>query len=168
MGAEGRKRETVKRQLSQQEQIAKRQEEQQNLRNIEAFERERRSLRNIGREAKGQYTGAMSDFGRETSGTPTQISRLQELIRQQALPEQRRAMSQGRLALQQQGVRGPESALMQQMQANTMQEALANRAEQVAMQQALSDREKRQSLASQRALISLEPSFKAGLKGGIR
>jgi hypothetical protein len=73
-------------------------------------------------------------------------------------------MSQGRLALQQQGVRGPESALMQQMQANTMQESLANRAEQVAMQQALSDREKRQSLASQRALISLEPSFKAGLK----
>ncbi len=94
------------------------------------------------RRASDQYGRSMADFRQDTTGTPTQISKLQELIRQQALPEQRRAMSQGRLALQQQGVRGPESALMQQMQANTMQDSLANRAQQVALQQQLRDRER--------------------------
>jgi hypothetical protein len=65
MGQEGRE----KRGLSRQEQVAQRAERQQNLRNIEGFERERRSIGNIGREAQGQYTGAMSDFGRETTRT---------------------------------------------------------------------------------------------------
>tara|TARA_R110002020_G_scaffold28797_6_gene91399 strand:- start:247 stop:843 length:597 start_codon:yes stop_codon:yes gene_type:complete len=125
--------------------------------------RERRALGTVGKAAQTEYRGSLSDFARDTQGTAPQISRLQQLIRQRALPEQRRAMSQGRLALQQQGVRGPEAALMQQMQANKLQEVLANKAEQVALQQALSDRGQRQQLASKRALLSLEPGFKAGL-----
>ncbi len=109
--------------------------------------------------ASQQYGRSMADFRQDTTGTPTQISKLQELIRQQALPEQRRAMSQGRLALQQQGVRGPESALMQQMQANTMQESLANRAQQVALQQQLRDRERRAQLAAAQSAQALPGSI---------
>lgn len=111
------------------------------------------------RRAADQYGRSMADFRQDTTGTPTQISKLQELIRQQALPEQRRAMSQGRLALQQQGVRGPESALMQQMQANTMQESLANRAQQVALQQQLRDRERRAQLAAAQSAQALPGSI---------
>tara|TARA_R110002020_G_scaffold164811_2_gene351794 strand:+ start:78 stop:770 length:693 start_codon:yes stop_codon:yes gene_type:complete len=111
------------------------------------------------RRALDQYGRSMADFRQDTTGTPTQISKLQELIRQQALPEQRRAMSQGRLALQQQGVRGPESALMQQMQANTMQKSLANRAQQVALQQQLRDRERRAELAASQAGQALPGSI---------
>ena len=111
------------------------------------------------RRAAGQYGRSMADFRQATTGTPTQISKLQELIRKQALPEQRRAMSQGRLALQQQGVRGPESALMQQMQANTMQESLANRAQQVALEQQLRDRERRAQLAAAQSAQALPGSI---------
>ena len=75
--------------------------------------------------------------------TPAAISKLQNLIRAQALPEQRAAASQARLALEQQGVRGPESALLQAMQTNRLQGELANRAEQIALQQSLADRDTR-------------------------
>ena len=109
--------------------------------------------------AADQYGRSMADFRQDTTGTPEQISKLQSLIRQQALPEQRRAMSQGRLALQQQGVRGPESALMQQMQAKTMQESLSNRAQQVALQQQLRDRERRAQLAAAQASQALPGSI---------
>ena len=109
--------------------------------------------------SSARFDQSMSDFGRDTTGTPTEISRLQNLIRRQALPEQRRAMAQGRLALEQQGVRGPESALLQQMQSNQMQESLANRAQQVALQQALADRGTRAELAAQQSLKSLPGSM---------
>ena len=109
--------------------------------------------------AASQFQRSMSDFARDTSGTPMQISRLQSLIRQQALPEQRRAMAQGRLALEQQGVRGPESALLQQMQANRLQESLANRAQQVALQQALADRQARAKLAAEQSIRALPGSM---------
>jgi hypothetical protein len=111
------------------------------------------------KRAADQYGRSMADFRQDTTGTPEQISKLQSLIRQQALPEQRRAMSQGRLALQQQGVRGPESALMQQMQANSMQESLSNRAQQVALQQQLRDRERRAQLAASQSAQALPGSI---------
>lgn len=109
--------------------------------------------------AASQFQRSMSDFARDTTGTPTQISRLQNLIRQQALPEQRRAMAQGRLALEQQGVRGPESALLQQMQSNRLQESLANRAQQVALQQALADRQTRAKLAAEQSMQAFPGSM---------
>jgi hypothetical protein len=143
--------------------LASRQKDWERENELNRDRRQREALGVVGKAARAEYRGALSDFARDTQGTAPQISRLQQLIRQRALPEQRRAMSQGRLALQQQGVRGPEAALMQQMQANQLQEVLANRAEQVALQQALSDRGQRQQLASKRALLSLEPSFKARL-----
>tara|TARA_Y100000310_G_C20423339_1_gene687735 strand:- start:111 stop:785 length:675 start_codon:yes stop_codon:yes gene_type:complete len=93
-----------------------------------------------------------SEFDAETSGTPQAVTRLQQLIREQALPEQQRALAQGKIALQQQGVRGPESALMMQRQQNQMGTDLAQRAEQVALQQALSDRKARQGFSRDRAL----------------
>ena len=130
--------------------------------------RERQLLGLIGTEAGSQLDRGISDFQRasttpfnlqrssefdaETTGTPEAVTRLQKLIREQALPEQQRALAQGRIALQQAGVRGPEAALMQQRQQNRMQTDLANRAEQIALQQALSDRGIRQQFASQRGL----------------
>ena len=149
--------------MTSQAELAKRQRDWERENELNRDIRQRKALGTVGRQAQTEYRGALSDFARDTQGTAPQVSRLQQLIRQRALPEQRRAMSQGRLALQQQGVRGPESALMQQMQANQLQESLANRAEEIALQQALSDRAQRQELASKRALLSLEPSLKAGL-----
>ena len=95
------------------------------------------------------------EFDAETTGTPEAVTRLQQLIREQALPEQQRALAQGKIALQQAGVRGPEAALMQQRQQNRMQTDLANRAEQIALQQALSDRGTRQQFAAQRGMQEL-------------
>jgi hypothetical protein len=140
-----------------------------------ASARERALLGEIGQQAGVEYERGISDFqqatgtpfrvsggpfrlGRsaefdaETTGTPAAVTRLQELIRQQALPEQQRAAAQGRIALQQAGVRGPEAALMMQRQQNRMQTDLANRAEQVALQQALADRGVRQQFAAQRGM----------------
>lgn len=133
-----------------------------------ASARERALLGEIGQQAGVEYERGISDFqqatgtpfrlGRsaefdaETTGTPAAVTRLQELIRQQALPEQQRAAAQGRIALQQAGVRGPEAALMMQRQQNRMQTDLANRAEQVALQQALADRSVRQQFAAQRGM----------------
>ena len=133
-----------------------------------ASARERPLLGEIGQQAGVEYERGISDFqqttgmpfrlGRsaefdaETTGTPAAVTRLQELIRQQALPEQQRAAAQGRIALQQSGVRGPEAALMMQRQQNRMQTDLANRAEQVALQQALADRGVRQQFAAQRGM----------------
>mgnify|MGYP003651508361 CR=1 FL=1 len=117
-----------------------------------------------GREAAGQFATGVSDFRSNTEGTPQQIGRLQQLIREQALPEQQRAMRQGRVSLQQKGVRGPEAALMMQRQSSAMQTDLANRAEKVALQQALQDRTARQKFARDRAMGAQAKSFQQGLR----
>ena len=116
----------------------------------DAFEREKDLLRATGQEAQRQYTQAMQDFDTATTGTPAAVSRLQSLIREQALPEQQRAMQLGRIARQQQGVRGIDAAVLEQRQANTLNRQLAQQAENVALQQQLKDREARQRLAAQR------------------
>lgn len=157
-GAQGRTGEQERRTLEYQKQLER-----------AATERQRREERDVagivGREAQSQFQSGLSDFQRSTSGQPEQISRLQQLIREQALPEQQRAMEQGRIALQQQGVRGPEAALMLQQQANAMQTDLANRAEQVALQQALQDRQAQQEFARQRAMQTLPKALQRGLRG---
>ena len=81
------------------------------------------------------------------------------------ITEQQKALAQGRIALQQQGVRGPEAALMLQQQANAMQTDLANRAEQVALQQALQDRQAQQQFAMKRAMQTLPKALQRGLSG---
>jgi hypothetical protein len=157
-GAQGRTGEQERRTLEYQKQLER-----------AATERQRREERDVagivGREAQRQFQSGLSDFQRSTSGQPEQISRLQQLIREQALPEQQRAMEQGRIALQQQGVRGPEAALMLQQQSNAMQTDLANRAEQVALQQALQDRQAQQEFARQRAMQTLPKALQRGLTG---
>tara|TARA_R110002051_G_scaffold235014_1_gene296485 strand:- start:222 stop:764 length:543 start_codon:yes stop_codon:yes gene_type:complete len=125
----------------------------------EAFDREAGLMRSMGQEASDQYQQAMGDFDTSTTGTPQAVSRLQQMIREQALPEQQRAMSQGNIARQQQGVRGIDSAVMAQQQSNALNKQLANRAESVALQQQLSDREARQKMASGRASQTLGKSL---------
>ena len=125
----------------------------------EAFDREAGLMRAMGQEASDQYQQAMGDFDASSTGTPQAVSRLQSLIREQALPEQQRAMSMGNIARQQQGVRGIDSAVLAQQQSNALNKQLANRAESVALQQQLADREARQRMAAQRAQQTLGKSL---------
>tara|TARA_R110000824_G_scaffold83265_1_gene208430 strand:- start:236 stop:733 length:498 start_codon:yes stop_codon:yes gene_type:complete len=125
----------------------------------DSFDREAGLMRSMGQEASDQYQQAMGDFNTSTSGTPQAVSRLQGLIREQALPEQQRAMKMGNISRQQQGVRGIDSAVMAQQQSNALNKQLANRAEGVALQQQLGDREARQKMAAQRAQQTLGKSL---------
>ena len=125
----------------------------------EAFDREAGLMRAMGQEASDQYQQAMADFDTSTTGTPQAISRLQSLIREQALPEQQRAMKLGNISRQQQGVRGIDAAVLAQQQSNALNKQLANRAESVALQQQLADREARQRMAAQRAQQTLGKSL---------
>lgn len=115
------------------------------------FERERELQKSIGQEAQSKYQQAMRQFGSASRGTPQAVTRLQQLIRERALPEQQRAMAQGRIARQQQGIRGIDAAVLEQQQANELQRQLAQDAENVALQQQLADREMRQKLAGEQA-----------------
>jgi hypothetical protein len=129
----------------------------------EQFEAERQLQRSIGQEAQSKYQQAMRQFGGVTSGTPESVSRLQQLIRDRALPEQQRAMSQGRIARQQQGVRGIDAAVLEQQQANALQRQLAQDAENVALQQQLKDREMKQKLAADQATAAFVKSFQRNI-----
>lgn len=129
----------------------------------EQFEAERQLQRRIGQEAQSKYQQAMRQFGGVTSGTPESVSRLQQLIRDRALPEQQRAMSQGRIARQQQGVRGIDAAVLEQQQANALQRQLAQDAENVALQQQLKDREMKQKLAADQATAAFVKSFQRNI-----
>ena len=127
------------------------------------FEREAETIRGTGQEAQRQYQNVMQDFEEATSGTPQAVSRLQQLIRERALPEQQKALAQGRIARQQQGVRGIDAAVLEQQQSNALQRQLAQQAEQVALEQQLRDREARQSLAAQKATQAFIKGFGAGV-----
>jgi hypothetical protein len=123
------------------------------------FQREKDLLRSTSKEAQKQYERAMQQFGQATSGTPQAVTRLQQLIRERSLPEQQRAMAQGRISRQQQGVRGIDAAVLEQQQANALQRQLAQDAENVALQQQLKDREMKQKLAAQQATQAMIKSF---------
>ena len=82
----------------------------------------------------------MGDFNQATTGTPEAVTRLQQLIREQALPEQQRAMNLGNIQRQQQGVRGIDAAVLGQQQSNQMNQQLARQAEGIGLRQALQDR----------------------------
>lgn len=115
--------------------------------------------------ASGQQRGESSlnkflgNFEQSTSGTPQQVTRLQSLIREQALPEQQRAMAQGKIARQQSGVRGIDASVLAQRQSNQLNKQLAMQAEQVGLQQALADRRAKQNLYSGLAGGSLGSSI---------
>ena len=124
---------------------------------------ELRLSQDIGRSAQQRGESALNrflgSFEQSTSGTPQQVTRLQSLIREQALPEQQRAMAQGNIARQQAGVRGIDASVLAQRQANQLNKQLAMQAEQVGLQQALADRRARQNLYSGLAGGSLGSSI---------
>lgn len=117
----------------------------------------------LGRSGQGRAESAlnrfMGDFNQSTTGTPEAVSRLQQIIREQALPEQQRAMKLGNISRQQQGVRGIDSAVLAQQQSNALNKDLAMQAEGVALQQALQDRQARQAQAAKLAQGSLAGSI---------
>ena len=86
----------------------------------------------------------------ELSGTPQEITQLQELIREKALPEQQQALRQTKLAQTQAGVRGPEAALQAAMASSRMGTDLARATQEVSLRQALEDRNLRQKEALRR------------------
>ena len=158
-GAEGRARAAADKQFERKYEMERGLAQQQADFGREAFDREAGLMRSMGQEASDQYQQAMGDFNASTTGTPQGVSRLQSLIREQALPEQQRAMKMGNVSRQQQGVRGIDSAVLGQQQSNALNKQLANRAESVALQQQLSDREARQKMAAQRAQQTLGKSL---------
>tara|TARA_R110000824_G_scaffold5678_3_gene26271 strand:- start:313 stop:909 length:597 start_codon:yes stop_codon:yes gene_type:complete len=101
----------------------------------------------------------MGDFNQSTTGTPEAVTRLQQLIREQALPEQQRAMNLGNIQRQQQGVRGIDAAVLGQQQSNQMNQQLARQAEGIGLRQALQDRQARQQQAANLAQRSLGGSI---------
>ena len=114
----------------------------------------------------GQQTGTVADLQRQQIAqlqeTPGAITELQQLIRDRALPEQQQALRQTKLAQAQAGVRGPEAALQQAMQASRMGTQLAQSTQEVALRQALEDRamqqealQRQQEFAKQQALAGL-------------
>tara|TARA_R110000824_G_scaffold68935_3_gene177703 strand:+ start:524 stop:1072 length:549 start_codon:yes stop_codon:yes gene_type:complete len=117
----------------------------------------------LGRSGQGRAEGSlnrfMGDFNQATTGTPESVSRLQQIIREQALPEQQRAMKLGNISRQQQGVRGIDSSVLAQQQSNALNKDLAMQAEGVALQQSLQDRQARQAQAAKLAQGSLAGSI---------
>lgn len=116
--------------------------------------REKGQLEALGR-AQDVYGKGAQSFMKQTEGMPQEISKLQELIRQGALKEQQQAMSRGKLAQTQAGVRGPEAALMSQMQASEMGENLSRAVEEVGLREALRRGQAREQFAQQQAMAGL-------------
>lgn len=117
----------------------------------------------LGRSGQGRAESAlnrfMGDFNQSTTGTPQAVSRLQQLIREQALPEQQRAMKLGNISRQQQGIRGIDASVLAQQQSNALNKDLAMQAEGMALEQALRDRQARQQQAAKLAQGSLAGSI---------
>jgi hypothetical protein len=116
--------------------------------------RETGQLEALGR-AQDVYGAGTQAFMKQTEGVPQEVSKLQELIRSGALKEQQQAMSRGKLAQTQAGVRGPEAALMSQMQASEMGENLARAVEEVGLREALRRGQAREQFAQQQAMAGL-------------
>jgi len=116
--------------------------------------RETGQLEALGR-AQDVYGKGTQAFMKQTEGMPQEVSKLQELIRRGALKEQQQALSRGKLAQTQAGVRGPEAALMSQMQASEMGENLARAVEEVGLREALRRGQAREQFAQQQAMAGL-------------
>jgi hypothetical protein len=116
--------------------------------------RETGQLEALGR-AQDVYGAGTQAFMKQTEGVPQEVSKLQELIRSGALKEQQQALSRGKLAQTQAGVRGPEAALMSQMQASEMGENLSRAVEEVGLREALRRGQAREQFAQQQAMAGL-------------
>jgi hypothetical protein len=153
MSGKSEERKISEAQIAAQKEISEAQLAQQlgQLRGIQAGQEEA-----LGR-AQEVYGGAKERFGElqqrelsELSGTPQEITQLQQLIRDRALPEQQQALRRTKLAQTQAGVRGPEAALQAAMASSRMGTDLARSTQEVALRQALQDRGLRQQEALRR------------------
>ena len=153
MGGKSEERKISEGKIAAERKILEKQLAQQlgQLRGIQAGQEEA-----LGR-AQDIYGGARGRFGQlqerelsELSGTPQEITQLQQLIRERALPEQQQALRQTKLAQTQAGVRGPEAALQAAMASSRMGTDLARSTQEVALKQALQDRGLRQQEALRR------------------
>jgi hypothetical protein len=107
------------------------------------------------REASG-----MAQFLAATEGTPGEVTRLQQIIREQQLPEQQQALRRAKLAQAQAGVRGPEAALLQQMQARELGKQLGLEVEKIGLEEALRRQKSREQLAGAQALAAQAAQLK--------
>lgn len=153
MGGKSEERKISEAQLAAQKEMSEAQLAQQlgQLRGIQAGQEEALA------RAQEVYGGARGRFGElqqrelsELSGTPQEITQLQQLIRDRALPEQQQALRRTKLAQTQAGVRGPEAALQAAMASSRMGTDLARSTQEVALRQALQDRGLRQQEALRR------------------
>ena len=102
-----------------------------------------------GRRAEQQYMTA-------TEGRPEGITRLQEILRQQALPEQQQVLRRTKLAQVQAGVRGPEAALQTAMASGRLARELGFDVEKLGIQEELRRQQSREQLAAQKQLAALQ------------
>jgi|DEB0MinimDraft_6_1074348.scaffolds.fasta_scaffold21681_2 hypothetical protein len=101
----------------------------------------------IGEQAQQQFMAATED-------RPEQITRLQEIIRQQRLPEQQQAIKRGQLALQRAGVRGPEAGQQTQMLIGRLGRELGFDVEKLALEEAMRRQRSREQFAGAQALAA--------------
>lgn len=154
--SQGEKQREAQKELTQEQADLQRELTEQQIieRRAELLGRERgqeeaqRRAAEIGEQAQQQFMAA-------TEGRPEQITRLQEIIRQQRLPEQQQAIKRGQLALQQAGVRGPEAAQQTAMLAGRLGRELGFDVEKLALEEELRRKRSREQMAGQRGLVSL-------------
>ena len=109
--------------------------------------------------ATNQYDLSNNAFLQNTTGTPQAITDLQSMIRRQETPEQQQALAQGKVALNQAGVRGPEAALMSTMQSNNLAQSLGDRVNSIGLQQQLGDRARRAEYGANQSNMALQTRF---------
>jgi hypothetical protein len=104
--------------------------------------------------AKEREATGISQFLEATEGSPKEISRLQQIISEQRLPEQQQAIKRGQLALQQAGVRGPEAGQQTAMLAGRLGRELGFDVEKLALEEAMRRQRSREQLAGAQALAA--------------
>ena len=104
--------------------------------------------------AQEREAAGIAQFLAATEGTPGEVTRLQQIIREQQLPEQQQALRRARLAQTQAGVRGPEAALLQQMQARELGKQLGLEVEKIGLEEALRRERSREQFAGAQALAA--------------
>jgi len=119
--------------------------------------------------AQEREAAGIAQFLAATEGTPGEVTRLQQIIREQQLPEQQQALRRARLAQTQAGVRGPEAALLQQMQARELGKQLGLEVEKIGLEEALRRERSREQFAGAQALAAqaatLRPVQKVDVEG---
>jgi hypothetical protein len=104
--------------------------------------------------AQERESSGIAQFLAATEGKPQEVGRLQQIIREQQLPEQQQALRRAKLAQTQAGVRGPEAALLQQMQARELGKQLGLEVEKIGLEEALRRQRSREQFAGAQALAA--------------